>query len=389
MVDLDRLRKSIAAKQDPQRVHRMWRVIEASQYATTFSSRIRLPLLAGSGIVVSVVVLALLFWPKTMPGPLRMQQGEILPSAIVATQTTLSRFSDGSFLRAEAGSEVKLVENTSKSVRFELQKGALRFDIVPGGPRVWRVDCGKVAVTVLGTAFVVKKESAFISVEVERGAVLLTGDAVTVGEKKLSAGESIRIEIEADIEKEIKEIEATPPSSPLGAPQTRIDRNRNAPRASWRLHAEVGDYDEAFERLGSSGVTAIAKSSKDVNELFKLADVARLSGHPLSAVEPLEKIIEKFDQNPQAGLAAYTLGKLFLERLSSPDKAVAAFDKALALGIPAALREAALVKKIKALFLLDQTKAKTRAAEYLIIYPNGNYRAQVESWLNNPGRIGQ
>lgn len=386
MVDFDRLRRSFATKQNPERVYRMWRVVEAAHHEKASSWRIPLRIIAVSGIASVVVVLALILESQPIAGPLRSQQGEILPSTIATTQTTLSRFSDGSFLRAEAGSEINLIENTSESVRFELKKGELRFDIIPGGSRIWRIDCGKVVITVLGTVFVVKKEIAFVNVVVERGAVVLSGDAIKNGEKKLSAGESIRVAVETAIEADTNPIEATPPPSPPEVPPTPVDRNHRAARTSWRLHAEVGDYDEAFERLGSAGVTAIAKSSRDVDELFKLADVARLSGHPLSAVEPLEKIVEKFDRNPQAGLAAYTLGRLFLERLSSPEKAVAAFDKALTLGIPAALREASLVKKIKALFLLDPIKARTFATEYLVDYPDGNYHDQVESWLDEPSQ---
>lgn len=386
MVDFDRLRGSFATKQDPERVYRMWRVIEAAHRAKASSWRIPLRIIAVSGIATVVAVFALILWSRPVAGPLRLQQGEILPSTIAATQTTLSRFSDGSFLRAEAGSELNLIENTSESVRFELKKGELRFDIIPGGSRMWRIDCGKVVIAVLGTVFVVKKEIAFVNVVVERGAVVLSGDAIKNGEKRLSAGESIRVEIEAEIEADTNPIEHTPPPSPPEVPQTPIDKNHRAARTNWRLHAEVGDYDEAFERLGSAGVTAIAKSSRDIDELFKLADVARLSGHPLSAVEPLEKIIKKFEQNPQAGLAAYTLGRLFLERLSSPERAVAAFDKALALGIPDALQEAALVKKIKALFLLNPIKARTFATEYLVDYPDGNYHGQVESWLDDPSQ---
>ena len=41
-----------------------------------------------------------------------------------------------------------------------------------------------------------------------------------------------------------------------------------------------------------------------------LADVARLSGHPLEAVEPLELAMTRHSSSSRAAVAAFTLGRL-------------------------------------------------------------------------------
>ncbi len=383
MTDLDRLSNLLPAEQNPVRVHRMWRAIENAHHHQTLLKRRRRPalILLGAGAVAAAVMLVLFLLPRSTPGPLTTEQGAPIPREFPATQTTHRQFSDGSALKVETGTQVSLVENSAREVVFSLTKGRVQFDIVPGGPQVWQVNCENVIVTVLGTAFTVEKDRTHVSVAVNRGVVLVSGEALPNGERLLTAGESMRITDEEDTPVEAEAKHHIKPPVPISPPPNDADKKRQLSHSSWLVHAEAGDYDEAFKQLGSSGVASLAKQSIDVDELFKLSDVARLTGHPRDAVVPLKSILEKFEANPQAGLAAYTLGRLYLEHLSSPRKAVAAFDKALALGIPDALEEAVMVKKIKAFLLQGDAQGKSLASEYLTKYPKGRYRAQVQSLL--------
>jgi transmembrane sensor len=132
-------------------------------------------------------------------------------------------------------------------------------------------------------------------------------------------------------------------------------------------------------------VASLSKQSKSVDELFQLADVARLSGHPSDAIAPLRTIITDNKKNPKAGLAAYILGRIYLEQLFSYGKAVDAFDEASALGIPEALQEAAAVKTINALLLQQNARGLAGAEAYLTQYPEGRYRKQVQGWIKENG----
>ena len=77
-----------------------------------------------------------------------------------------------------------------------------------------------------------------------------------------------------------------------------------------------------------------------IADLFALADVARLSGHPAEAVAPLQRIVDGFAADRQAPLAAFALGRLQLDDLDQPRAAAASFSRALELGAPQSLRDA-------------------------------------------------
>ena len=144
---------------------------------------------------MTAVLFAIMLLSDPGPGPLEMQGGGPPPSVIAATdRPTALRFSDGSCVRAAVGAYLFIEENSEESMKFALKKGRAKFDITPGGPRVWRVDCGQVTVTVLGTAFSVEKTAKVVSVNVERGVVLVTGDGIESGARQLTAGDSIRID---------------------------------------------------------------------------------------------------------------------------------------------------------------------------------------------------
>jgi transmembrane sensor len=318
--------------------------------------------------------------PAENAGALVTDSGEPIPVVIAAGDTFSDyRFSDGSFLRAESGSELKLIESSARAVRFALNKGRTRFDITPGGPRKWQVDLGSVLVTVLGTAFTVEKNAEHVSVEVERGVVLVSGNGVENGQQRLIAGSTIRVDNKPASPPTIKEENRELSADELLIADT--DDRQEPLHPSWQTHASAGRYTEAFAELGPSGFAAAAERAKNADELFRLADVARLGGHPENAAVPLRIIIRKFTEDSKAGLAAYTLGRLYLEQLSSPKEASEAFDEALILGIPDALREVLTVKLTRSLLLVGDARGKSLASEYLMRYPNGRYREQVASWI--------
>ena len=403
MVDMNRLRNVFSEEQPPERVDRMWRAIEAMEHRDRRRDAIRnrpartllRPILVFAGGAAAALIVALLVQTPSDDGPLQTEIGATMPKRFVAETAAERQFSDGSTLRLSGNSALEVEKNTNKTVRMALKHGRAQFDIVPGGPRKWQVVCGDITVTVLGTRFTVTRDHDQVMVDVERGTVMVTGKWVDGGAQTLIAGESLLIENPSlpPLPPEIGEDEddaVTPhedaPEPAIAAPEIPEETSqRRRPKAEWKVHAEAGDFEEAFAELGSAGVAALTQKSKDIDDLFKLADVARLSGHPLDAVAPLQAIVTNHPDNPRAGLAAYTLGKLYLEKLSSPKKAVEAFNDAIRLGIPEALMESAYVKKAKALFLLSAVLGKWAAEEYLKKYPNGRYQDQVKTWLkSNP-----
>src|SRR5690606_2313806 len=121
--------------------------------------------------------------------------------------------------------------------------------------------------------------------------------------------------------------------------------------------------------------------ASSVDELLLLADVARESGHPEEAAEPLRRVLSSFASDPQAALAALTLGKLELETLHRHLAAAAAFERAIELGLPAALQEQAYARRVEALARAGDRDAARRAAEeYRARFPAGRYLSNVDQW---------
>ena len=108
--------------------------------------------------------------------------------------------------------------------------------------------------------------------------------------------------------------------------------------AGWRELAGAGNIVRRSPRWARRGIRREARRL-GVADLFALADVARLSGHPADAVAPLERIVTTSRRIAQAPLAAFALGRLELDDLGRPQAAAAAFSRALELGAPESLRD--------------------------------------------------
>jgi transmembrane sensor len=144
--------------------------------------------------------------------------------------------------------------------------------------------------------------------------------------------------------------------------------------ASWRSLSQSGQYDAAFDALQrTSGV------ENDPAALMDAADAARLSGHAQSAVQYLVRVVNEHKGSPVAPLAAFTLGRVYLDKLGQPDKAADAFQRARALAPNGSLAQDALAREVEALSKGGNAqKAYVRAREYMQQYPNGRRLRAVQ-----------
>ena len=414
MADLDRIRESLRDDQDEARVQRMWRGIEARRRPAAAS--IRWPRwVIGGGIAATAAVLALVLL-RSAPAPLALASGQPLPSHFEATRAPARAvLSDGSALRTEPGTRVDVLESSPETVALALRRGRARFDVRPGGPRLWRIECGAVVVQVVGTAFTIDRHADAVAVTVHRGAVLVRGDDVPDRVQRLEAGDAIHVGApETAAHAAFDPASETGTSaSPQGTPQEGLDARELAegerPRqdvapgdsahvldapspeaplstppaagaVAWERAAARGAYDDAFDALGEGGVARATERTSTIDELLTLADVARLSGHPRDAVAPLERLIAAHPEDGRAALAAYTLAQLRLTQLDQPAHAAMDFARSLDLGLPAGLREAAYAKRAEALGRAEDPAAAGAAATYLARYPDGRYRDSVTRW---------
>jgi transmembrane sensor len=337
---------------------------------------------AGALVLVGLLVVrgGALGSRPTSAGPLRLAGGE-LPRAFEAPEGGGSlrlELSDGSRVELARGARLQTLGNDGEAVTLRLDRGRAAFDVTPGGPRSWVVEAGLARVEVVGTRFTVERGSEQVEVTVERGAVRVVGEHVPGGRRRLGPGEALVLvgpppaPAATDVATAAEPSPDDPGRAAAGASQ------RLASAADWRPLARAGSFGEAFDLLGAEGLHLETRSARSVDDLFLLADVARRSGHPADAVEPLERIVEQHAVDRRAAVAAFTLGRLHLDVLDRPEQAARAFSRALELGAPPALAEDAHALVVEARARLgDREGAAAAAREYLARYPAGRLAREV------------
>jgi transmembrane sensor len=323
---------------DEAAVSRMWQAIDAR--FPQRASRRSLALFLGPVAAVAAGV-ALVAFLRHDPGPLRLADGTAIASIEAPQAGTRVALSDGSSIELGPGARLDPIESSASSFIAVLERGDASFDVNPGGGRRWQIECGLATVEVVGTRFSCARGTDRLHVAVERGVVLVRGERVLNHVRRLSAGESLDIADESAAAPAEAPAAAPPGAAPAVTPQPApADRAvRAAVPPTWRELARSGHHREAFATLGTQGLRRESKRL-GIADLFALADVARLSGHPSEAVAPLQRIVDNFATDRQAPLAAFALGRLQLDDLNQPRAAAASFSRALEMGAPQSLRDA-------------------------------------------------
>jgi transmembrane sensor len=341
--------------------------------------------LAAAGAVALVASLGV----RRDAGPLRFVDGRALAAVDAPTVGARLALSDGSTIELGAGARFAPLETSGTTFLGVLQRGSAAFDVRPGGPRRWQVECGLATIEVVGTRFSCERAPGRLRVSVQRGAIVVRGERVADRARRLVAGESLDVvEAVASATAPLEESSGEPAplegtvevSEATSAPAANLAAT-GEPHASWRELARRGRPVEAFATLGTQGVRREARRL-GVADLLALADVARLSGHPAEAVAPLERILSDFAHDPQAPLAAFALGRLELDALARPHAAAAALERALELGVPRSLHEDVRARLVEAHERAGDGDAARAAAEaYLREFPSGRHRVEIETVL--------
>jgi transmembrane sensor len=333
--------------------------------------------------------------------PLRFADGRELIAMVAGTAVRDIALSDGSSIRLSPGTHIEPLESSGTTFSAIVTQGRADFEVRPGGPRHWVIECGLATVEVIGTSFSCDREPGRLRLAVQHGAVLVRGDRVPDRARRLLAGESLELAEDASRPSPVfEDIFAPPPAVPessstsgslvaeplaeMGKREDVRARGRVSTTRSWRDLAQRGRHGEAFSALGTEGLRRESKHL-GVNDLFALADVARLSGHPADAVVPLERILTDFASDARAPLAAFALGRLELDSLGQAQAAASAFRKAMALGIPSGLREDVRARLVEAYARSGDADAARHAADaYLAEFPRGRHVQAIQGWLRPP-----
>jgi len=368
---------------------RIWRGIDA-RGPRPAAARAGLGRRAGwlvtSAVATGALAIAVWAIPRGDHGPLRFADGRPLAAVDAPAAGAVLSMSDGSLVDLAAGARLAPLESTGTSFVAMLERGSAHFEVHPGGPRRWQIECGLATVEVVGTGFDCARAPGRLRVTVEHGAVLVRGERVPDRARRLAAGETLEV-LEASVAPSApaptKIDEAAAPAEAIvpAAPAARPAEPSSNDRAAWRELARDGHHHEAFASLGAQGIARETRRL-GVADLLVLADVARLSGHGEEAVSPLERILRRFPSDPQAPLAALALGRLDLDTLHRPADAAVALERALALGVPASLREDVRARLVEAYARAENwPAARAAAAAYVHEFPHGRDLPLVQSRL--------
>jgi transmembrane sensor len=408
------VRKALDDRLDEAAVQRIWRGVSARRQPARARSSLRLTdWLAFAALAVSVSF-AVLVWtrgPRAEPGPLRLVDGSELGALAVRASEAAPRvveLSEGSVITLSPGASLEPLENSRAVYSALLVSGRVAFQVKPGGSRRWIIECGLANVEVTGTRFVIDRAAARTRVAVEEGAVLVRGQRVPDGVRKLLPGQFIDLSAGAPaalsgspgglpvaVPPASSPSSPSSPSAPAGpggaAPEAASSAGRPgsappsgaAPSAggSWRNLVQLRDFKEAYRSLGPGGV-ALEAERASVDDLMALADVARLSGHPAEAIAPLSRVVSAHGGDPRASLAAFTLGRLYLDSLGNPSAAAAAFSQAIGMNLPSSLREPAYARLIEARSRAgDRAGARAALEQYRKSYPESANLGALEKWV--------
>jgi len=311
---------------------------------------VRLAAIASTGLVV-VGGLALARWWPGVPSP------AALLSDVPATQNVpASGDALQTVIVTQLSSETVVVPLPDREGRgFALHAGGARFSVPHDARHPFVVTARDVTIEDLGTTFSVRFLAGDrLNIAVDEGRVRVRGRGT---DTEVPEGAALELPVAA----------VTEP-----APKQR--RPRAMVASSWQPLAERGQYDEARRALRNAGPGAVRN---DAGDLLLAADAARLSGHPAEAVPYLERLLRWHAQDPRAGLAAFTLGRVLLDELGRPTEAVSAFARARSFGGP--LAEDALAREVEAVSRVgDISRSRELALLYQRLYPNGR-RAKAVS----------
>jgi transmembrane sensor len=288
------------------------------------------------------------------------------PVPLVPQAEALFALGDGSVVTPlNPASRVVAKTVSDRWVELELVSGSAHFDVAPNRERTFRVDAGRVGITVVGTKFSVERQGERTAVAVQAGKVRVAWER---GEQLLNPGErGVFPPFEMAVE-------LTPPQGPVaGASESPPAQPRVAPprrAADSRGTAEHGEGAAACRALADRGRPDGAAS---VDDLLLAADEARTSGHPADSVRYLERALALHQGEGRRAVVAFTLGRVLLADLHEPGRAAGAFATARAADPSGPLAEDALAREIEARHRAgDESRARGLAEEYLKTWPSGS-----------------
>ena len=322
---------------------------------------------AGAGLCVAAVAAIIIVRARTTVSETQVAsvsawEGAQLETAADALAVTLV---DGSSLKLEPRSRVEVGSRTASAVKLVLARGRIACDVTHRPGRSFVVAAGGVEVRVIGTRFSVANEEAEngidgtdgtrVEVRVERGVVEVRGAGPNAAIVRVEAGHSW------------SQVTKTEPLAGAVEVPVAVEADPDA---------DVAAAHKAPQRAARKAAVT------DARELFEQARSLWRAGRIDAAAQTYQTLLASHPRDPRAGLAAFELGRLRMDRLGDMPGAVRALEQAVALAPGAELREDALARLAAASAAAhDRSVCKRARDRYLADYPGGVHHRTVDATL--------
>jgi transmembrane sensor len=295
-------------------------------------------------------------------------EGAQLETAADALAVTLV---DGSSLKVEPRSRVEVGERNPSALKLLLARGRIACDVTHRPGRSFVVAAGGVEVRVVGTRFSVANEAAEsgrrVEVRVERGTVEVRGAGPDAEVVRVEAGHSWSQVTKTEALAGEGEVEGDSAAPAAGEAETPAPAGASATRGR-------------LEKGGRAVARAAPPAAAGARELFEEARSRWRAGRNADAARTYQALLDSYPRDPRAGLAAFELGRLKMDKLGDMAGAVQALRQAVALAPGAELREDALARLVAASAAArDGAECARARARYLGDYPNGVHHRTVDA----------
>jgi tetratricopeptide (TPR) repeat protein len=275
-----------------------------------------------------------------------------------ASDTMAVALDDGSRLELAAQTKLRVTGNEPLNMALALEHGRVDCDITPRPGRHFSVSAAGVEVRVKGTRFGVELAPARdrVLVDVSRGLVEVSWNG-GAEHRDLAAGERWSIDlVHPGVQPEKADASAGP-----------------EPAASEAVEAEAAP---------SSSPHASSHAARDAapgaRELLDLGNAARRAGDVQGAARAYEQLLTLHPTDGRAGLAAFELGRLKMDRLGDVQGAIAALQKAVMMAPGAGFREDAMARLVDAYAKAGALeRCRSAQAAYLKSYPGGVHASAI------------
>jgi hypothetical protein len=326
--------------------------------------------------------------------------GSVVAGAVVGSEHTKVRFSDGSELGLERGAKAKIEDLGAHGGRVKLTDGQVSVSIVKKPDTRWFVDAGPYVVRVTGTAFDVRWSEAERKFELDlhHGSVVVTGPQIGNG-YTMHAGQKLIGRSEGRVTVEGPRVagnaaagNASPsaalPSLSQNVPAPAVEAQPDGRRAeagnlrtAWARQVAQGKFQSVIDEAKRRGLEQTLATAP-IEDLSALADAARYASSTGIARRALLAQRQRFARSNAAHEAAFFLGRLAEE---SGDGALEWYDRYLAESPKGPYASQALGRRMMIFYRQRGKDATLPLAEaYLARFPNGPYASAARKITGQP-----